>query len=45
MIDYVPWCVVCQSPHSPNYFVLAQSFSANQNVKNEEEEEKKIMKM
>ena len=32
MSDDVPWCLVCQSPHSPNFCVVAQSFIANQHV-------------
>ena len=27
MNDDVPWCIVCQSPHSLDYCVVAQSFS------------------
>jgi hypothetical protein len=40
MKNDVPWCIVCQSRHSPYYCAIAQSFSANQHVQNEGEKEK-----
>ena len=39
MSDYVPFCIICQSPHSLDYCTIAQSFATNQNVQNEEGEE------
>ena len=35
------WCIVCQSPHSSDYCVVAQSFTRNQGVQLEEENEDK----
>ena len=41
MNDDVPWCIVCQSPHSLEYCVVSQSFASNHSVENDEEEEEK----
>ena len=38
----VPWCIICQSPHSSDYCAVAQSVSSDQSKKYEEEEEKRI---
>ena len=39
MNDDVPWCIICQSPHSSDHCVFAQSFSLDHSTQNEEEEE------
>lgn len=41
MNDNVPWCIICQSPHSPNYYAIAQSFVLDQVVKDGEDEKEK----
>ena len=41
MNDDVHWCIICQSPHFLDYCAVAQSFVADQNAQNEEEEEEK----
>ena len=41
MNDDVPSCIICQSPHSSEYFKFSQSFRLGQNVQTEEEEEEK----
>ena len=40
-MEDMPWCIIFQSPHSLNYCVIAQSFSANQQIKPKEGEEDK----
>lgn len=44
MTDDVPLCIVSQSPHSPYYCAVSQSFSANQHAQNEKGEEEKSHK-
>ena len=41
MNDDVLWCIICQSPHSSKYCVIAQSFSSDHSARNDEEEEEK----
>ncbi len=41
MNDDFPWCIICQSPHSLDYCVVAQSFASGQNAQNKKEEEKR----
>ena len=41
MNDDVPWCILCQSPHSSEYCVVAQSFVSDHSAQNEEEEAEK----
>ena len=41
MNDDVPWCIICQSPYSLDYCMVAQSFVADQNAQHEEKEEEK----
>lgn len=38
MVDDTPWCVSCQSLHSPKYCVIAQFISAKDETHEEEEE-------
>lgn len=38
MVDDTPWCFACQSPHSPEYCVVAQFISAKDATHEEEEE-------
>ena len=40
MNDDVPWCIVCQSPHSTDYCVVAQYFVLYHSTHNDEEDEK-----
>ena len=32
MNDDIPWCHICQSPHSPNFCTVAQSFCDDQQL-------------
>ncbi len=41
MNDNVPWCIICQSPHSVEYCAVAQSFAFDHSLQIEEEEEEK----
>ena len=41
MNDDVPWCIICQSHHSLEYCVVAQSFVLDHNAQNEQEEVEK----
>lgn len=38
MIEDVPWCIICQSPHDPYYCVVAQSVSIDGEQENNDEE-------
>ena len=33
--DDVPWCIICQSPHSLEYCAIYQSFASNHSAQNE----------
>lgn len=37
----MPWCIVCQSPHSLNFCAVAQFFSTPQQTQPEEGEKEK----
>ena len=37
MNDDIPWCHVFQSPHSPNFCVVAQSFCDGQQLQNNDD--------
>lgn len=39
MVAEPAWCYACQSPHSPDFCAVAQSFAAHQYVQNEEKGE------
>ena len=41
MNDDVPWCIICQSPHSSKYCVVSQLFVLGYSAQNEEEEVEK----
>ena len=41
MNDDVPWCIICQSPHSLEYCAISLSFVSDHSVQNEEEEAEK----
>ena len=36
VVEDVPWCMACQSPHSPRHCVVAQFIDASQEVEKEE---------
>ena len=40
VVEEVPWCVDCQSPHSPNYYVVAQLIGASYDANKEDADEK-----
>ena len=39
MNDDVPWYIICQSPHSLDYFEVSQSFYLDESTQHEKEEE------
>ena len=41
MVEEIPWCIVFQSPHSPNYCAVAQLFSTHHQTKPREAEKEK----
>ena len=37
--EEVPWCIACQSPHSLEYYAMAQFIASSQEVDIEEDPE------
>ena len=43
MAEDIPWCIICQSPHSPDYCTIAKQKISNHSMR--KVKKKRIMKM